>query len=109
MVQIFLAPAQLGHAGVRRFRTFIFFWHRERTQYLYDVHDALDAIEKTVTKKVCTRPNDYMISSESTHAAYNYSFAQSRKRKYQPETRFVIHSCCNAFNIFKYCHHIINC
>ncbi|CAJ1370407.1 unnamed protein product [Effrenium voratum] len=78
-LQVFLTPADVGHAGMRRARTFIYLRHRERCQYLWDIYDTLAAVTRVISKTVKTKPSDYLISSPQTRSLEAAIFSRKRK------------------------------
>ena len=63
LIQLFVRPADLGHSGVSRRRTYIYCVHRQRCRHLYDVHEAYALISKAICKVIHTQPRDYLVAS----------------------------------------------
>ena len=84
--QSFIDPSEMGHAGMCRRRTFIYFRHRERCEYLYDLYEMHSAISEAVQSHVTTAPSDYRISSDQAQNLENLELSRKRKRDlYSPE------------------------
>ena len=85
MLQLFVEPADAGHAGVARLRTYVYYYNITRLQYLQDVFDLYQSITYEIQKVVATQPQDYLVSTEATRDLDLMSFALKRKQTFQRE------------------------
>ena len=80
-LQLFVDPADAGHAGVSRPRTYIIFYNLNKLTYVHDVFELYEAISAKVKYMVQTRPSDYLVTSE--RARQCDLTGRFRKRKFQ--------------------------
>ena len=84
--QIFLKPGDLGHAGIRRPRTFIYLAHQVECEYLYDLYAVLEKIKQKISNNVRTTPRDYLVSTPAAKHLVNAEMARKRKLQHDADT-----------------------
>ena len=99
MHQLQVSPADTGHFGVQRRRTYVYFCHRQTGRYLFDVHEAYAQVTRVLRKHICTRPRDYFVATPTEVQLAAQHVALQRKIVWKPESRQhccteIIHSCC---------------
>jgi len=84
MVQLFVNPGDVGHAGISRPRTYIFYYNVFKTEYVYDVFELYNSISHEIQKVVQTEPYDYFITEYVARCVDEMNMARKRQRVYQP-------------------------
>ena len=82
--QLDVSPADAGHFGVSRHRTYIYCAHRRTSRYLCDVHEAYAKVSGVLRKKIFTRPSDYFIATDRDVQLAAQQTAIARSIQYQP-------------------------
>ena len=81
--QVFLEPADVGHGGLARMRSFMYIAHKTRAVYLHDLYEVLQAIVGAIVKTVQTEPRDYMVAGPTTRALDTQLWCRSRNIVHQ--------------------------
>lgn len=84
MVQLFVNPADVGHGGIARRRTYIFYYNWMRVDYCFDVFDIYQKISREILKLGTTQPRDYLITDHLGKCADEMNMARKRQRVYAP-------------------------
>ncbi len=84
MLQLFVSPGDVGHAGVSRPRTYIIFYNVHKTEYVYDVFELYHKISHEIQKVVQTEPHNYLITNHVARSIDEMNMARKRQRVYQP-------------------------
>ena len=85
--QLMVDPSDVGHAGVRRPRTYIICSHRDRCTVLRDPFEMYSVITQAICATVQTEPQDYMVASPVTQALQLQQVCTSRRLQYDPAPR----------------------
>lgn len=86
LFQTFCEPADVGHAGCARKRTYVIGAHSEKTVILEDPFEMQQRINKYIHKRAKTRPSDYLIASAAEIQLEAQERSRSRKIPYQPDS-----------------------
>ena len=87
LLQLFVQPADAGHAGVSRPRTYIFCSHTRAGRYLFDVFHAYEMITKAIKATVQTRPSHYLVATKAEILTEAARIARLRKIELREEPR----------------------
>ena len=103
--QLDVSPADAGHFGVSRRRTYIYCAHRRTSRHLFDVHEAYAKVSRVLRRKIHTRPSDYFIATDRAIQLAAQQTAIARRIQYQPVSRLhlcMYHKCVIRvlFNIY---------
>ena len=85
--QLFISPADAGHAGTARDRTYVIGCHSSRTTCTYDPELLLGRISRRMRRKVRTRPSDYFFADTIEVALEAKRLAERRGICFQPGER----------------------
>ena len=80
LYQLFMNPEDVGHAGARRHRTYIYCCHQHKCEYLWDVYEVQTAVSEAISQNVATTPSDYRISCQQARRVDLMNFSRKRKR-----------------------------
>ena len=69
-----------GHDGSTRNRLYIILSHRKKTVKLLDPYEVYRTISKAIRCHVCTKPSDYMISTDLEIQKMYLDLASARKK-----------------------------
>ena len=83
-LQFFVSPSDCGHAGMRRPRTYIIFWHRQKARHRFDVCHVYDMIKRAICATVSTKPSDYLIATRAQLQADAARVANVRRIPLRP-------------------------
>ncbi len=79
------SPADVGHAGVSRDRTYVIMRHVETVDCLHDPMDLYHQIASHISHRIATQPQEYMIATHQEIALEASAVARQRGIIYQPE------------------------
>ncbi|CAE6950181.1 unnamed protein product [Symbiodinium sp. CCMP2456] len=82
--QLFVDPADVGHAGVSRARTYVFCAHKQTCSYIMDVHEMHYFISQDIRDFVQTKPRDYMVAPEHLRTLFQQQICRTRKMDFVP-------------------------
>ncbi|CAE7273491.1 unnamed protein product [Symbiodinium microadriaticum] len=82
--QLFVDPADVGHAGMARARTYVFCAHKQTCSYIMDVHEMHHFIAEGIRDFVQTRPCDYMVTPEHVRTLFQQQICRTRKLDFTP-------------------------
>ena len=85
--QLMVQPEDVGHAGLRRPRTYIICAHKVRSALLYDPQEMYSAISRAIRRVVNTQPQDYLISTDQARTLQAQQLCRSRRLEYNPAAR----------------------
>ena len=85
-MQLFVSPADVGHTGISRSRTYIFCAHKNNCNYLFDLYEAYHRICRSLQRHIKTEPQDYFVASRTQVQSEAYRVAVARRKALQPET-----------------------
>lgn len=87
MVQLFVNPADVGHGGIARRRTYIFYYNWMRTDYCF-VFDIYQKISREILKLGTTQPRgqpvDYLLTDRELFLVYQLDLVFAQKFKELP-------------------------
>ena len=91
LYQLFIDAKDVGHAGMRRPRTYIICAHKRRCVCLRDPQSMFDNISRTIAQAVQTVPQDYLIAPSTTQALMMEKVCLSRGLEFDPVPRLNKH------------------
>ena len=77
-------PADSGHCGVARSRSYVMMRHVATTDCLYDPITLFQEISEYIQDRVQTQPSDYMIASDEEIALEAQAVARVRQIQFRP-------------------------
>ena len=80
--QLFVSPADQGHAGIARERTYLILTLKCSVVKVHDVQAVYKKVSKYIQQRVQTRPHDYLISTPTDLQREATYVANLRKKKF---------------------------
>ena len=85
LYQLFVCPADAGHFGISRPRTYIYCCHRHTCRHICDIHETYARVTSLLRKRVFTRPRDYFVAKNDEIRWAAMRVAKTRNIPFQPE------------------------
>ena len=83
--QLWAEPADAGHGGIGRKRTYCIGMHTEKSECLHDPFELWDCVREEIKAYVATRPGDYFTASKQEVLLEAQLLANRRSRRFRPQ------------------------
>eukprot|EP00435_Cladocopium_sp_Y103_P013458 s5184_g3.t1 len=80
--QLFVSPADQGHRGVARDRTYLVLTLKDKVIQVFDVQAVYKLVSNYIRQKVQTRPSDYLIATTDELLMDAWNTANKRKKRF---------------------------
>lgn len=99
VLQLFVNPEDVGHAGVARPRTYIYCCNKKTCNYRFDVFEAYATASAAIKGTVRTRPGDYLVATAAQKSLSAMQTAQVRGITYRHAPRLHFSSWFVLFSV----------
>eukprot|EP00435_Cladocopium_sp_Y103_P039076 s756_g10.t1 len=80
--QLFVSPADQGHSGVARDRTYLVLTLKDKVTQVFDVQAVYRLVSNYIRQKVQTRPSDYLIATTDDLLMDAWNISNKRKKRF---------------------------